>query len=249
MSYSGTKTIKPDDEETLHSRENPYLLDLPSMELYYDEEPRGQVPWDKKEVAKPVALQMRLDGYSYAQIGDAIGKHKDTVKEWVKGTLRERAEAREELGDLIIQYAVDGIHRVKQNVLTLIDQIDRMIKRKQDNGEDIPASLIREKRQALSDLLRVNKEFRQLLGLDAPEQVQHQHEGGVEFDLNITPPDQQDYDEPDEEPLDADFEPADEGDPDPLPEGEDMDEALQEIEAMTEEIDQAAEKVEIPIDD
>lgn len=268
--YSGQTTIKvKGDGETIDLDEFLENSAYGLSDIDIEGEPNGKMPArnrEERKVLKPIALKLRSDGYSYKQIGEAIGKHPDTVSNWIKDVLRERQEAREELGDLVIQQAVDQLYRVKQMVTSLCDQIDRMMERKEKANEDIPASLIREKRQAIKDLMSVNKEFRNLLGLDAPERTIHEHEGQVEYDIQFGrggEPEGKGDDKPEADVLDAEHEQVDTpADAEALPEGkpagaEDLEAdtppkekvtAEEEVERLSDEIDNAVSDLDIDLE-
>lgn len=170
----------------------------PNEEAYSPVSPPGRGPGKvvegtEKRVFQPAVLERRMAGDTYKEIAEwleeehGVERVPGTIRDWIYDCLQRYAQARqdktEELVELNRQRLIRQIRVLESN----LERIDKELK-EADVGTAEP-SMLRERRQTVAEMRKLNESLRELHGLDAPEQREVNHEHSVNLEMNLPEPD------------------------------------------------------------
>ena len=117
-------------------------------------------------------LELYIGGHSYRQIEHKTGIPKSTVCDYVHRALDERRDEREKLADHYIEQEVE---RIRENIRHLDDALSRLVA--SDEYTDGGAQAVKAAKSVMAERRKQGESLRDLLGMDAPDRVDHTTKG------------------------------------------------------------------------
>jgi len=142
---------------------------------------------EQRKARTAEALEERLKGRTYQEIGDVLGVTGETARLWVKAALKEAGAQTLDLANELRELEHQRFQRLLTKAETSMEAIDQALEthvtlwsavahRAMEKGELPPPyepdpNLLRERRQLMETILKISDRIRDLYGLDAPLEV------------------------------------------------------------------------------